>query len=169
MKRLRKLEGIVEELSGQIEVETVHHPSSAGNSPENPSLRDLDDTGVGRRHGSAPSVANSNHSQDSPAGPGGTMARPPARGSPSSTPGLGLLRKSSDVHKQFGRLVLNEKGVTRYVSSTFWNSINDEVRNLRTLLGARLTWHSWMRSDKRHTTSQRKTLMSTMLGNHQSR
>ncbi|KAK1752666.1 fungal-specific transcription factor domain-containing protein [Echria macrotheca] len=131
MKRLRKLEGIVEELSGQIEVETVRHPSSAGNSPENPSLRDLDDGGFGRRHGSAPSVANSNNSQDSPAGPGGGMARPPARGSPSSTPGLGLLRKSSDVHKQFGRLVLNEKGVTRYVSSTFWNSINDELDEIR--------------------------------------
>jgi hypothetical protein len=31
------------------------------------------------------------------------------------------------MHKQFGRLVLNDKGVARYVSSSLWTSITDEV------------------------------------------
>jgi len=122
MKRLRKLEGIVEELSGQIEIETVRQPSgtSPTNSPEAPPRKDIDDA-VGRRNDGATSASGSSHSHGSPA------TRPPGRttGSGSS---FAPLRKSSDVHKQFGRLVLNEKGVTRYVSSAFWTSINDEVR-----------------------------------------
>lgn len=123
MKRLRKLEGIVEELSGQIEIEAVRHPSSAGNSPEGPS-RDAED-GAAKRHGHAPSVTGSTHSQDSVTpGPARVGVRPPPgqMGSP-----LGTIKRPSDVHSKFGRLVLNEKGVTRYVSSAFWSSINDEV------------------------------------------
>lgn len=124
MKRLRKLEGIVEELSGQIEVETVRHPPSAGNSPDGQE----GDT-PGRSHTSTSSVAGSHRSHETLAATGGEPTAAPARGAQSSTFGLGPLKKSSDVHKHFGRLVLNEKGVTRYVSSAFWNSINDEVRS----------------------------------------
>jgi len=119
MKRLRKLEGIVEELSGQIEIETVRQPSSTGNSPEG-----MEGDTLGRAHNSGSSVAGSHRSQETAAPTSGPTATTPVR---SSTFGLGPLKRSSDVHRQFGRLVLNEKGVTRYVSSVFWTSINDEV------------------------------------------
>lgn len=121
MKRLRKLEGIVEELSGQIEIETPRNPSSTsvGNSPESAPRKGIDEL-TGRQNDGAASASSSSHGHGSP------VTGPPGR-SIGSASGLGPLRKSSDVHKQFGRLVLNEKGVTRYVSSAFWTSINDEV------------------------------------------
>lgn len=129
MKRLRKLEGIVEELSGQIEVETARQPSSAGNSPE-AAARELDDRLMGRRHGSAPSGSGSPHSQDSPVTrSAGAIAR--SRTAPGSSSSIGPLRKTSDVNKQFGRLVLNDKGVSRYVSSAFWSAVNDELDEIR--------------------------------------
>ncbi|KAK0631392.1 fungal-specific transcription factor domain-containing protein [Immersiella caudata] len=123
MKRLRKLEGIVEELSGQIEIEAPRQTSSAsvGNSPESAPKRGIEDV-AGRRHDSAASASGSSHGHGSPA------SAPPGRATGSS---FGLMRKSSDVHKQFGRLVLNDKGVTRYVSSAFWTSINDELDEIR--------------------------------------
>ena len=35
---------------------------------------------------------------------------------------------ASGVQKQFGRLVLQGKSHSRYVSSGFWSRVNDEVR-----------------------------------------
>lgn len=135
MKRLRKLEGIVEELSGQIEVETVRHPYSASNSPEAGAGAGYarDDHTMGARLGSVahapPPTAGGPQSQDSPTGgPGAEGSRLPGRPGSGATSDPGSLRNASaDVHRQFGRLVLNEKGVTRYVSSGLWSSINDEV------------------------------------------
>ena len=132
MKRLRKLEGIVEELSGQIEVESVRHPYSAGNSPE----ASRDDHPMGPRLGNAPSIATvsaansggSNQDSPSPSAVGGArLPGRPASGTMSEPDSLLRKASSPDVHKQFGRLVLNEKGVTRYVSSSLWSSITDEV------------------------------------------
>ncbi|KAK4239317.1 fungal-specific transcription factor domain-containing protein [Achaetomium macrosporum] len=132
MKRLRKLEGIVEELSGQIEIESVRHPYSAGNSPETPATNLRDEHNVGARVGFAShavGVGSGTPSQDSPSvGAGMGAARLPARPTSESMSEPDLRATASpDVHKQFGRLVLNEKGVTRYVSSSLWTSINDEV------------------------------------------
>ncbi len=125
MKRLRKLEGIVEELSGQIELETVRHPSSAGASPEAPPPRDLDI--LAGLQGSAPSASGSSPGQDPSKLPGSSGSSAAGRMAKSYGSTYGPLRKTSDVHKQFGRLVLNDRGVTRYVSSGFWSTINDEV------------------------------------------
>jgi hypothetical protein len=130
MKRLRKLEGIVEELSGQIEVEsTGRPPHSAGSSPEG-SAYQRDEHTIGGRLASGPNAASSGSGgsvHDSPSAAGARLpARPDSR-SISEPDSLG--KTSPDVHKQFGRLVLNEKGVTRYVSSSLWTSINDEVCN----------------------------------------
>lgn len=131
MKRLRKLEGIVEELSGQIEVESVRHPYSAGNSPEAGLAYSKDEqAGSGRPGpGQNPTGAgNGNSSHGSPAIGGTRLPTRPASASMSDTDSFG--KGSPDVHKPFGRLVLNEKGVTRYVSSSLWSSINDEVKPL---------------------------------------
>jgi hypothetical protein len=134
MKRLRKLEGIVEELSGQIEIESVRHPLSAGNSPETPTTSLRDEHSVGARVGFGPHVVSvgsgsGTTSHDSPGiGAGMGPTRLPARPTSESMSEPDLRGNASpDVHKPFGRLVLNEKGGTRYVSSSLWTSINDEV------------------------------------------
>ena len=133
MKRLRKLEGIVEELSGQIEVGAVRQPFSSSNSPEGVGGHDADGhTPSGTRAGDKPGTPNgSNFGKNSPSiGTGMSTDKNSAHvlQTQLNRPPFGPLRRiSSDIHKQFGRLVLNEKGVTRYVSSGFWSAINDEV------------------------------------------
>lgn len=126
MKRLRKLEGIVEELSGQIEVETARNHSSNGNSPEatiNPGADSHTPSSGGPRGDRADSVAAaSNHSQGSP------MHAGEGRPSPYSyNSGSGILQRQDSVNKKFGRLVVNDHGKTRYVSSAMWSKITDEV------------------------------------------
>ncbi|EGO53307.1 hypothetical protein NEUTE1DRAFT_92483 [Neurospora tetrasperma FGSC 2508] len=137
MKRLRKLEGIVEELSGQIELEAVRHPFSSSNSPEGTGGHDADGHATGAtRAGDKPGTPNgSNLGKNSPStGTGMGTDKSGAQGLQTqlNRPPFGPLRRiSSDIHKQFGRLVLNEKGVTRYVSSGFWSAINDELDEIR--------------------------------------
>ncbi|KAK4040976.1 fungal-specific transcription factor domain-containing protein [Parachaetomium inaequale] len=125
MKRLRKLEGIVEDLSGQIEVEAVRHPHSAGHSPEAAAAYPRDEHAVAGRLGPGPNVTSSGSPHDSPGVAGTRLWTRPVSASMSETNSLD--KASPDVHRQFGRLVLNEKGVTRYVSSSLWSSINDEA------------------------------------------
>lgn len=134
MKRLRKLEGIVEELSGQVELEGVRHGSSAGQSPE--AMFDSD-TRAPRRAGSTTSTGS--QGQGSPAASGRAitgLARTDSGATSSSQSGpVGQQRgfrlpertMSSDINKGFGRLVLNDKGHSRYVSSEIWAKIKDEV------------------------------------------
>ncbi|KAK8058240.1 fungal specific transcription factor domain-containing protein [Apiospora phragmitis] len=128
MKRLRKLEGIVEELSGQIEVDT-RQPASAGNSPEDLSHpvgeeRRLESTET------SPSTALSGRTTR-PTDPGrsttavGNTACQAALNSPIQSPG------GSQVHRDFGRLVLNDDGKRRYVSNAFWSRMSDELSALR--------------------------------------
>ncbi|KAI1772142.1 fungal-specific transcription factor domain-containing protein [Hypoxylon cercidicola] len=120
MKRLRKLESIVEDLSGQIEVETARHPSlSAGGSPETV-VDGAQDKERRRQSGFA-------YSENLP-GSYPPAAHHPQTGDPNVPP----KNPSGEVNKSFGRLVLNEKGKTRYVSSAFWSKINDEINRLRT-------------------------------------
>lgn len=127
MKRLRKLEGIVEELSGQIEVETARNHSSNGNSPEaliNPGSDSHTPNSGGPRGDRADSVAaGSSNSQGSP------LQACEGRPSPYSyNSGSGVLQRQDSMNKKFGRLVVNDHGKTRYVSSAMWSKITDEVR-----------------------------------------
>lgn len=126
MKRLRKLEGIVEELSGQIEVETARNHSSSGNSPEATvnNSGDQNTPSSGHRLERADSVAaGSAHSQGSPLQAGEGRPSPYNFNSSSGN----LLQRQDSVNKKFGRLVINDHGRTRYVSSAFWSKITDEV------------------------------------------
>ncbi|KAK8035440.1 Bikaverin cluster transcription factor bik5 [Apiospora rasikravindrae] len=128
MKRLRKLEGIVEELSGQIEVDT-RQPMSSGNSPED-SSHPLGDERRLESTETSPSTAPSGRTTR-PSDPGrsiataGITARQAALNSPMQSPG------SSHVHRDFGRLVLNDDGKRRYVSNAFWSRMSDELSALR--------------------------------------
>ncbi|KAL1839240.1 hypothetical protein VTJ49DRAFT_1718 [Mycothermus thermophilus] len=126
VQRLRKLEGIVRELSGQIEVESSRRPSTSGNSPNSPEILALRERSnlSGANHGASGSRSAS-VGANSPVVPG---SRPPRPESESGSHGPG----SPEVHKQFGRLVLTDRGtVARYVSSSLWSSINDELDELR--------------------------------------
>ncbi|KAI4593423.1 hypothetical protein KJ359_009313 [Pestalotiopsis sp. 9143b] len=120
VKRLRKLEGIVEELSGQIEVE-ARHPSSAGESPE-----DLGHDAERRRQDSGVSPHSVPFSGYPP------MSAAPGRLVTTGSSSWGALQSPTmGVNKHFGRLVLNDKGKTRYVSNAFWSKMNDELAQLR--------------------------------------
>ncbi|KAK8111930.1 Bikaverin cluster transcription factor bik5 [Apiospora kogelbergensis] len=109
MKRLRKLEGIVEELSGQIEVDP-RQPTSAGNSPED----------------SSHPIGDERRSENTEASPStAPITRQNTLNSPMQSPG------GSHVHRDFGRLLLNDDGKRRYVSNAFWSRMSDELSALR--------------------------------------
>ncbi|CAJ2504431.1 Uu.00g118250.m01.CDS01 [Anthostomella pinea] len=124
MKRLRKLEGIVEDLSGQIEFETTRHPgSSGGDSPK--TIIDVVQDKERRKQNT--NIWNENI----PAGyPPADQAKPSRTNTGDSNCGP-VKRTPGNVHKDFGRLVLNEKGKTRYVSNAFWSKVNDQINELR--------------------------------------
>ena len=132
MKRLRKLEGIVEELSGQVELETTRNHSNSGDSPENAAAAFGSDVANAFIETAESISGGSNVSHGSPlpanAHGCGSVGRPMSGMNTGLSGGAGATRDSGDVHKKFGRLVLNNSGRTRYVSSAFWAKINDEVR-----------------------------------------
>ncbi|PHH89679.1 hypothetical protein CDD83_5509 [Cordyceps sp. RAO-2017] len=118
VKRLRKLEGIVEELSGQIEVESGGKPPSAPGSPD-PSHSNPD--------GQLPRQSVS-----------GGLDMFASTGSPSSKDNESVADHASetarrrDMQMSFGRLVLDDqRGTSRYVSSGFWSKLNDELDAIR--------------------------------------
>lgn len=124
MKRLRKLEGIVEDLSGQIEVETARHPSlSGGASPETV----VDSAQEKERRRQSGIIYSENLPGGYPPADHSKLLRSQT-GDPTCT---SMKSPAGEVSKSFGRLVLNEKGKTRYVSSAFWSKINDEISRLR--------------------------------------
>lgn len=115
IKRLRKLEGIVEELSGQIEVESGSSRLAHSESPR---------VGAG---GEFTSTGQYSSSLD-------FFGRPASEGGPETNPDI--LRKR-DVGPNFGRMVLgDQKGTARYVSSGFWSKMNDEVSKFQSLFAA---------------------------------
>lgn len=126
MRRLKKLEGIVEELSGQIEIEKQSVGGSGTESPEAHAAASFSPDTQGRSNlghiiygGIGDSIA------DRPRGTRRSVASPPNIERPA-------IRQGSDVVQQdFGRLLLNEKGKARYVSSAFWSKMNDELDKLR--------------------------------------
>jgi len=121
MKRLRKLEGIVEELSGQIDVDPTsgRHQSSSGDSPE---------AGVeAHRSGSLGGSSDQNSPSRTQAAQKDSVSPLPTESGSDNLRGSVTRQGSSGLHKTFGRLVLNEKGKSRYVSNAFWSRLNDEV------------------------------------------
>ncbi|KAL1901036.1 hypothetical protein Sste5346_002102 [Sporothrix stenoceras] len=136
LKRLRKLEGIVEELSGQVEMEATSGklPPSNSNSPEaaaggsdgNAPRTSLD-------HSTTPSASSSwgQSPKLAHAGQGGTSGNSPGRLVGRNSSYGSLVKQTKDTQKQLGRLMINDYGRSRYVSSAFWSKINDELDELR--------------------------------------
>lgn len=123
MKRLRKLEGIVEDLSGQIEVESGGKGPSSASSPE-------------AVHGtqSVPLDQSTSFATRHPSNVSTTIA--PFGGSPRGSDAASVQSEpvhKHDLNRKFGRLVLNDQnGARRYVSNGFWAKLNDEVTSLFT-------------------------------------
>ncbi|RDW75995.1 hypothetical protein BP5796_06816 [Coleophoma crateriformis] len=116
LKRLHRLEGVVEELSGQVDNgDTKPSPSSAGSSG---APRDMDVDGkpnsvrvVGMDEGRT--------KQD-------WIKRAFALGT-------GPPKPAFDLEKNFGRLVVDE-GKSEYINDPFWASLTDEVAEIREIL-----------------------------------
>lgn len=135
LKRLRKLEGIVEDLSGQVEMEATSGgklPASNSNSPEAAAGGSSSDSAGPRTsldHGATPSASSSwGQSPKLAHAAQGSSANSPGRlvGRNSSYGSL-MKQQTKDTQKQLGRLMINDYGRSRYVSSAFWSKINDEV------------------------------------------
>ncbi|KAI1119272.1 fungal-specific transcription factor domain-containing protein [Nemania sp. NC0429] len=128
MKRLRKLESIVEDLSGQIEFETYKH--GASESPEAHS--DLQQHENERRKMTA-SPPDENSPSTSSIPPGFSVPRRTNTGSSMGGGSLSTAKSQpgGDMNKDFGKLVLSEKGKVRYVSNAFWTKLSDEIEALR--------------------------------------
>ncbi len=129
LKRLRKLEGIVEELSGQVELETSSTKPAASNSssPEAVSATDTQPRSSAD-FGAASGILGPRATQYSPKLAGAS----PVAGSPGRLVGRNsslssLTTQTKDTQRKFGRLMINDSGRSRYVSSAFWSKINDEV------------------------------------------
>jgi len=124
LKRLRRLEGVVEELSGQVEIEAVKHSPSSDNSSSHKDSEPPSDTTNGK--GNTVRVVGMDEG-------GGTRKAWITRtfrvgGGPPKT-----AFSADELNTGVGRLVLDE-GKSRYVSSPFWASISDEVEEIREML-----------------------------------
>jgi hypothetical protein len=101
LKRLRRLEGVVEELSGQVEMETIRASVETRG-------RDNDDCSSTNNNGIAVRVVGMDEgSNDASTRVNQAFSR---RGVPS---------RSEEMDAEFGRLMLDE-GKSRYVSNSFW-------------------------------------------------
>ncbi|KAF3058703.1 hypothetical protein GL218_05335 [Daldinia childiae] len=96
MDRLRNLEGLVKELSSQLE---QAHSAANTNSHGSPSAN-------------SPGSSSHDHDADNH-----TISLP--------------ITNSSNLSKQFGRLVLGDAGQSHYVSNGFWSRVNDELDGLK--------------------------------------
>ncbi|CAK7207668.1 hypothetical protein SEUCBS139899_010479 [Sporothrix eucalyptigena] len=145
LKRLRKLEGIVEELSGQVEMEAGGSgkvPGSSSNSPEAAAGGSEAGGSGGSGSGSGPAPrssldhsttpsASSSWGQHSPKLGHATTGNSPGRLVGRNSSYGSLVKQTKDTQKQLGRLMINDYGRSRYVSSAFWSKINDELDELR--------------------------------------
>lgn len=120
LKRLRRLEGVVEELSGQVEAENSKpSPSSDHSSPPN---RGVESSGE----------SNDKISKVGPNcidGEKGTKKEWVAR---SFNMGLAPPKTAFNIDQGIGRLVL-DSGKSQYVSNPFWAELSQEIAELRAL------------------------------------
>jgi hypothetical protein len=145
LKRLRRLEGVVEELSGQVEIEAIKHSPSSDNSSSHKDGDQSTDTNSNSK-GMVRVVGMDEGSGNRKL----WIQRAFRIGSGKSHPGdtLNMRQRNADLHDigppktafsadgssgGSGRLVLDE-GKSRYVASPFWASVNDEVEEIREML-----------------------------------
>jgi len=113
LKRLRRLEGVVEELSGQVELDGIKHSPGSDQSSQN---RDGDTTDSNGKINSVRVVGmdEGTGSKKNWIQRGFYLGHGP--------PKTSFVTASTEVHQ--ARLVL-EEGKSQYVSNPFWASISD--------------------------------------------
>ncbi|KAF8865249.1 hypothetical protein BDZ45DRAFT_796570 [Acephala macrosclerotiorum] len=130
LKRLRRLEGVVEELSGQVEVEAVKHsPSSDNSSTAHLRERDPDSADTGTKDKGNGSTVRVVGMDEGSGNRRQWIARALKLGSGPPKTAWG----PEEAERGVGRLVLDE-GKSRYVASPFWASISEEVDEIRDML-----------------------------------
>lgn len=123
LKRLRRLEGVVEELSGQVEVEAVKNSPASDQSSAN---KDGDMADAPNGKGATVRVVG----MDEGSGNRKDWLQRSFRigaGPPKTAYSL------EEVRESVGKLTVDE-GKSRYVASPFWASISDEVEEIKGLL-----------------------------------
>ncbi|KAI0390615.1 fungal-specific transcription factor domain-containing protein [Xylariaceae sp. FL0594] len=124
LKRLRKLESIVEDLSGQLEFDTSKHgPSGDLSEAATDSATDSER----RKTTASPPIDTASSTGSAPAA--SSALRRSATSS--SLPSPSNSRAHGDFHKDSTKLVVNETGKVRYVSNAFWTKISEEIEALR--------------------------------------
>ncbi|KAJ5586917.1 uncharacterized protein N7459_002682 [Penicillium hispanicum] len=121
LSRLRRLEGVIEHLSGR----NGEQGSTSSTSPQQPAASNFG-------HASLDSSAAATTATTASAG---STAPPPAQSNPQN--GSGCPFEDADPKKptpskfenEFGRLVIDE-GKSRYVSNRLWASLGDELQDL---------------------------------------
>jgi hypothetical protein len=128
LKRLRRLEGVVDELSGQVEMEAVKQSPSSDNSSQHREHehRDLEMTPDSTEKSNTVRVVGMDEGT-------GTKKEWITRsfrigGGPPKTAYV-----TDNSEAGIGRLVFDE-GKSRYVSHPFWSQITDEVEEIREML-----------------------------------
>ncbi|ESZ93647.1 hypothetical protein SBOR_5952 [Sclerotinia borealis F-4128] len=120
LKRLRRLEGVVEELSGQVEGESSKpSPSSDHSSPRNRDIESSSDT-----TGKASKVRSNGMDEEQ-----GTKKEWVAR---SFNMGCAPPKTAFTMDEGIGRLVL-DSGKSQYVSNPFWAELSQEIAELRAM------------------------------------
>jgi hypothetical protein len=116
LKRLRRLEGVVEELSGQVELEGIKgSPASSGDRDSKIEHYGSEEGKDGKSQGGTVRVVGMDE--------GGASSRTWLK----RLQGMGEGPPKRDIiGREFGKLVIDE-GKSRYVSSSFWASLNGEV------------------------------------------
>lgn len=117
LKRLRRLEGVVEELSGQVEIEAIKHSPSSDNSSGQAD---------GSGKGTTVRVVGMDEGGGSRRAWIGRALRL-AGGPPKTAYNL------DELQRGVGRLVL-EEGKSEYVASPFWASLTEEVEEIKEML-----------------------------------
>jgi hypothetical protein len=117
LKRLRRLEGVVEELSGQVEIETIKTASAPAKQ-----ARSVDTDGGSENRGSPVRVVSMDE--------GSALTAREKWGTRMMSMGGGP-PKADMLENELGKLVIDE-GKSRYVSNSFW------ARSVSQSLG--MTW-----------------------------
>ena len=122
LKRLHKLEGIVEELSGQVDGSSGGGGDTASSAPTAPTGGDTE------TFSSVREAVVTAHAHD------GEEARRKNKEAAAAAAGASIDPQTgvSTLQKHLGRLVLHDKErAARYVSNAFWSELKDELDELR--------------------------------------
>jgi hypothetical protein len=131
LKRLRRLEGVVEELSGQVEIEAVKASGGYGGNSSSAS------PGSARKEEDWEMLLKDSGAKTKPLDHSVRVVGMDEGSANTRTwlarmviMGEGPPKSENIIENQFGKLVITE-GKSRYVSNTFWASLNAEVRFFR--------------------------------------